>query len=237
MNNDLYGELPIWARNFFWSLYLNLTEFYSKKGYSQYGEDILLSQFIKKDHGFYIDVGCNHPKRFSNSYLFYKKGWSGVAIDVNSNLIKLFKFFRPKDISLTSAVSECDSRLGRYYQFDETPLNGFLSRTEVKKLLKKGYKVIGYEDIKFQRLRDILSGLKIKSKIDFMSIDVEGMGLEVLKSSDWELYKPTFIYIEDENFNPEHPNKSDVHVFLKRKGYSLLSVVFKTLLYKIDDNS
>ena len=27
-----------------------------------------------KEYGFYIDVGAHHPKRFSNTYLFYKKG-------------------------------------------------------------------------------------------------------------------------------------------------------------------
>jgi hypothetical protein len=35
--------------------------------YSQFGEDIILSELLKKElsSGFYIDVGCYHPKKYS----------------------------------------------------------------------------------------------------------------------------------------------------------------------------
>ena len=45
--------------------------------YSQNGEDLILNRlFENKEKGFFIDVGAHHPIRFSNTYLFYKKGWS-----------------------------------------------------------------------------------------------------------------------------------------------------------------
>ena len=37
--------------------------------YSQFGEDIILREILKKEitNGFYVDVGCYHPKKFSNT--------------------------------------------------------------------------------------------------------------------------------------------------------------------------
>jgi len=54
-------------------------DIYATKSYSQKGEDIILRRILgEKEVGFYIDIGAHHPKRFSNTYLFYKKGWRGI---------------------------------------------------------------------------------------------------------------------------------------------------------------
>ena len=56
--------------------WLSLCDKFANVSYSHEGEDIVLSNlFSGKKQGFYIDVGAHHPKRFSNTYLFYKKGW------------------------------------------------------------------------------------------------------------------------------------------------------------------
>ena len=42
--------------------------------YSQEGEDMILNRiFHNKNSGFYVDIGAFDPKRFSNTYFFYKK--------------------------------------------------------------------------------------------------------------------------------------------------------------------
>jgi hypothetical protein len=54
---------------------------YATKSYSQEGEDMILQRmFGEKKHGFYVDVGAHHPRRFSNTYSFYRRGWSGINI-------------------------------------------------------------------------------------------------------------------------------------------------------------
>ena len=48
----------------------------NKNFYSQFGEDrIIVNEIIKPSYknGFYVDVGCFHPKKYSNTYLLYKK--------------------------------------------------------------------------------------------------------------------------------------------------------------------
>ena len=57
-------------------------------------------------NGFYIDVGCYHPKKHSNTYLlFKKKKWSGINIDIESDKIKTFKLLRPRDENICSPIS------------------------------------------------------------------------------------------------------------------------------------
>ena len=49
---------------------------------------ILRRLFEKQKLGFYVDVGAHHPKRFSNTYFFYKQGWNGINIDAMPNSMR-----------------------------------------------------------------------------------------------------------------------------------------------------
>ena len=69
--------------------------------YSQNGEDLILNRFLEnKKNGFYIDIGAHHPIRFSNTYLFYKKGWRGINIDAMPGSMDLFNKIRSRDINI-----------------------------------------------------------------------------------------------------------------------------------------
>ena len=61
---------------------------------------ILIRIFSNKSHGFFIDVGAHHPKRLSNTYYFYKRGWRGVNIDAMPGSMREFSKFRKRDINL-----------------------------------------------------------------------------------------------------------------------------------------
>ena len=55
---------------------------FSVRSYSQEGEDMILRRiFGDKRLGFYVDVGAHDPRRFSNTYYFYKRGWRGINIE------------------------------------------------------------------------------------------------------------------------------------------------------------
>ena len=67
-------------------------EKYSKKSYSISNVDLIIDRmFSNLNNGIYIDVGCNHPIKFNNTYLLYKRGWSGINIDLDSKSINEFK--------------------------------------------------------------------------------------------------------------------------------------------------
>lgn len=85
---------------------LHITKYHTKS-YAQEGEDMILHRiFERQSVGFYVDVGAHHPFRFSNTYLFYQKGWRGINIDAMPNSMRLFNRFRPRDINLECGISK-----------------------------------------------------------------------------------------------------------------------------------
>tara|TARA_R110000824_G_scaffold356846_1_gene544109 strand:- start:232 stop:909 length:678 start_codon:yes stop_codon:yes gene_type:complete len=52
---------------------------------SQIGQDIWVIESLKhKKNGFFLDVGCGHPIKLSNTFLLEKQyDWSGIGIDID----------------------------------------------------------------------------------------------------------------------------------------------------------
>src|SRR2546423_8590334 len=74
--------------------------------FSQFGEDLALLRYFEERRGFYVDIGAHHPVRFSNTYLLYQRGWSGINVDANADALDLFRSRRPRDVNLHAAVSD-----------------------------------------------------------------------------------------------------------------------------------
>jgi len=85
-------------------------EKYTKKSYSISNVDLIIDRmFSKINSGVYIDIGCNHPIKFNNTYLLHKRGWSGINIDLDKKSINEFNKLRPKDYNIQAVVSYNDS--------------------------------------------------------------------------------------------------------------------------------
>ncbi|OIQ63044.1 hypothetical protein GALL_554210 [mine drainage metagenome] len=191
---------------------------------------ILRKYFANKPSGFYIDIGAHHPKRFSNTYTFYKMGWKGINIDAMPGSMKPFKVFRKNDINLEKAVSDIEKEL-TYYIFDEPALNGFSEEISNTREDEGIYKIINKIKIKTEKLSCILQeylSADVKT-IDFMSVDVEGLDLDVLKSNDWQKYRPKLILVELLNF--ESFDSDPIFVYLKSKEYKFYAKSQFTFLF------
>lgn len=207
-------------------------DIYCLKSYSQEGEDMILRRiFEKQKTGFYVDVGAHHPKRFSNTYYFYKKGWRGINIDAMPGSMKFFQKIRARDINLEVAISNKKQEL-TYYMFNEPALNSFSKPLSKERDGKEEYKVYKEIKIKTLTLEEILDNYLPKDiKIDFLSIDVEGLDFQVLKSNNWYKYKPYVILIEALDFSFDNPRNSKICRFLIGKKYHLLAKTFNTLIF------
>ena len=70
--------------------------FHSKRPYSQFGEDIFISNYFGYDYrGTFIDVGVLHPYFMSNTALLVENGWTGVNIEPNPDVFPLVELARP----------------------------------------------------------------------------------------------------------------------------------------------
>ena len=67
--------------------------------------------------------------------------------------------------------------------------------------------------------------------IDFLTIDVEGLDFDVLKSNDWTKFQPEFILIECET-DIERINQDEIYRFLKEKGYNLIGRTKRTSIFR-----
>lgn len=192
--------------------------------FSQKGEDLIIDKYFSyKRKGFYIDVGACHPKRLSNTKYFYNKGWHGINIEPNSTRIKLFLQDRKRDINLNIGIGTV-AKIAVFYEFEATGLSTF-SKKEMESLLKIGYKLKKTKKISIRRLEDIMRKC-VKSGIDFMTVDAEGMDLEVLKSNNWEKYRPKLLCVETIDFvdllldtKENSKIKEIISSYILKKGY------------------
>ena len=93
------------------------------KCYEYYWFGQIVDYFKNTSNGRYIDIGSFHPFRGSNTYLLYKKGWSGINIDLNKTSIDLFKLARPNDINLNLAISDANKKIKVYQTKDLGKMN------------------------------------------------------------------------------------------------------------------
>ena len=175
---------------FFYKIYLYFNIFVrykfflrKRRTFSQFGEDLFINSFFK-DHkkGKYVDLGAFHPMRLSNTYLLHKKGWSGTNVDLNSISIDLFNIARNKDKNICALISDQSNVLKDAYLENDWSAASSISPDNNFKLKKK---------MKTEIFNNI-----IDHHFDFLNIDLEGHDYEVLRTIDFNKFKPKLICIE-----------------------------------------
>lgn len=214
----------------------NYFDGYAIKSYSQEGEDLILRRiFENQSNGFYVDVGAHHPKRFSNTHFFYKKGWNGINIEAMVGSKELFEKIRPRDINIEKAVSNENETL-TYYIFNEPALNGFSK--DLSNMRNEGTEYYVTKKIMLQTttLEAILDKyLPENQLIDFLSIDVEGLELKVLLSNNWGKYRPRIILVEILDSSIETIPNNKIYLFLKARDYDVIAKTVNTVIFKRTD--
>jgi len=205
---------------------------YVKKSYSQEGEDMILGRiFINLSYGFYVDIGAHHPKRFSNTQYFYNKGWNGINIDALPGTKYLFDRIRPNDTNIEVAISD-NKNDTIYFSFDDAAYNTTVEEV-AKKLIDDGKKYLGKLTTPCMRLMDVFEKhISSDIEISFLSVDVEGREIDVLRSNNWDKYRPVIICVEGLYNNLSDLEQCEVHVFLKQNDYILIAKTINTWFYR-----
>lgn len=165
--------------------------------------------FEKQRDGVFVECGANHPVNFNQTFFLEQQGWSGLLIELNPELCALLRLYRPNSRTIEAAVGspaqagEVEVRLAQAHGHASLrPDSGLrLSDRKVRVPLRTLDSVLAE------------SGL---ARIDFLSIDVEGLELDVLLGFDLKKWKPRLIFIEDEFENYSK------HKHLVARGYKLV---------------
>lgn len=193
---------------------------------------ILSRIFEGQKTGFYVDVGAHHPKRFSNTYFFYKRGWSGINIDATPGCMKRFDRYRKRDINLEIAIGSKDEELP-FHIYNEPALNTFDTQLcEERREANNRNQVEKLVYLRPRRLSQVLSEyLRPTQEIDFLNIDVEGCDLDVIESNDWAAFRPRIVMVEMRNMMLDGVLDTDLYVRLLDEGYRLYGKTVNTLLF------
>ncbi|CAN5237574.1 hypothetical protein BH09BAC2_BH09BAC2_11810 [soil metagenome] len=207
---------------------------HGKTSYAQEGEDMIINRFFEhQKKGVYVDVGAHHPFRFSNTAFFYKKGWTGINIDPLPSAAPLFKKYRKRDINIQKGVS-LENRQLTYFSFNEPAYNTFNEEKANEyvdaKLVLPDVQKIKIDTVPLKSILD--ENLVPGTIIDFLSIDTEGMEMEVLMSNNWQKYQPTFLILESHFIEIEKFLNSELDVFVKQLGYTLVAKSYFSYIYK-----
>jgi FkbM family methyltransferase len=206
------------------------SDVYSIKSYSQEGEDMILRRiFENQKTGFYVDAGAHHPFRFSNTYYFYKQGWQGINIDAMPGSMNIFRRFRKRDINIESGVALNDAQY-TFFVFKEEALNTF-DDVLAQQYKSAGYEILSQLQVRARPLADLLKEyLPFGQRIDLLSVDVEGFDLDVLKSNDWQLFRPR-VLITEELRSVSGGGKDSVRKFLTNVGYHEFARTYNSVIY------
>ena len=205
--------------------------------WSQAGEDLsLLAILTKIERGRYLDIGAHHPTRFSVTRHLFQRGWTGVNVDGNSDLIGAFLQSRPLDISLNYCVgNEKDYQLS---VFDETAIST-VNASWVEKFVEEDNVKNTVRTVPGITLRELLDTYFPTKGPDFFNVDIEGADYEAISSGGLNLLpqirKPAWILVET-NAPLSRTLKTDTVQLLVTWGYEVWLVLPFACLLKISEN-
>ena len=199
-------------------------EKYTKKSYSISNVDLILDRiFSKIKNGVYIDIGCNHPIKYNNTYLLHKKGWKGINIDLDIESIKEFKKYRPQDTNICAVVSANDGKKKNTYIYHSRSAINTVSKKLVDKRSTKPKQIV---ERVTRSLNNIIENTGFKNKkLNLLSIDIENYEYQVLSTFNFNKYKPDVIVAEIHNIK-----QKDLEIYTQSLDFILKSKLYKLML-------
>jgi FkbM family methyltransferase len=166
--------------------------------------DKKLSRYLDFDGGTFIEAGANDGIRQSNSLYFeMKRGWRGVLVEAIPALYEQCRRHRPRAKVVWAALGAPEQVPGtarlRYAGLMSVVKGEMKSADEEDAHILAGcetQKLDTYEvDVPYATLSSVLDQCGI-SKVDLLSLDVEGMESRVLEGLDFERHAPAYILVE-----------------------------------------
>jgi predicted XRE-type DNA-binding protein len=200
-------------------------EKYTNKSYSISNVDLIINRmFSKIKNGIYVDVGCNHPIKYNNTYLLYKRGWRGINIDLDKKSIDEFNLIRNKDYNIQALISSEENINKEIYFYHERSAINTVSKDLID------YRNSKNEDFQIKKqltstLNKIIEDSPFKDKkINLISIDIEDHEYEALKNFNFNKYKIDCIVSEIHDYNQEKLEiyNQNIESIINNKLYNML---------------
>ncbi len=208
---------------------------YYRKSWSQCGEDLILRYLFDLLHiarPSYIDIGAHHPWYYNNTYLFYRQGARGVNVEPDPALHARLRRGRPGDVNLNIGIGPAEAELD-FYVMSQRTLNTFSEREARKYVEQHGLRIVDTRRIRVETFAQAVDAYLGRTP-DLVSLDVEGLDLDILRSIDFSRYRPhafcveTISYATGDGSGAKIP---EIHALMIDAGYRLYADTYINSIY------
>ncbi len=191
------------------------------RSWSQSGED-RIAAFVLEQLGvtrpLYLDLGAHHPTRLSNTYLFYRLGARGVLVEANPALHEQLRRKRPKDTCLNMAVATEDGSVSLHVM-DASTLST-TSQQDAQSYRDHGHEILRTVEVPALTPASLLAR-HLPRTPDLVSLDVEGLDLEIVRAWPFDSHRPTVFVIETLEYTRDHDERklTEIGDAMADRGY------------------
>jgi FkbM family methyltransferase len=204
--------------------------------FSQSGEDSIVDfifRVLRVDCPTYLDIGASDPRKFSNTFSFYIKGSRGVLVEPDPVCYQRLVRERPGDVVLNAGVAGFEEEARPFFMMSTPSLNTF-SHTEARRYEQTGlHKIVRVEKLPVISIRRIINERFDGNPPDFLTLDVEGLDLEIIKSMDLRKDRPTVICVETITFSETRRGEKvqEIVDFLLGYGYLMYADTYINTIF------
>ncbi len=178
--------------------------------WSEDRERDLVRAFFDRPSGYFVEVGANDPQAGSQTWHLEQLGWNGILIEPQPELAaRLRQARRAQVFAVACSSPEKSGKLVSFY------LAGPMSSVD-RGAMAPGAQPDTVIEVPARTLDDVLTEANAPTPLDFVSVDVEGHEIDVLRGFAFGRWQPRLILLED------HVGDLRKHRFLTAAGYRLV---------------
>jgi FkbM family methyltransferase len=170
----------------------------------------LIAAFFGERKGYFVEVGANEPRARSQTWHLEQAGWTGVLIEPQPDLADQLRAQRTAKVFAVACSSPANAG-------HTLPLHvaGPLSSLD-RASMAPGARPEKVIDVPIRTLDDVLEEAGAPAHFDFLSVDVEGHEIDVLRGFSIARWRPQLILLED------HVADLSKHRYLTTAGYRII---------------
>lgn len=197
--------------------------------YAQCGEDLIIDYMfacVGRRVETYLDIGAHDPVRLSNTMRFYRQGARGVCVEPDPDLVAKLVRDRPEDVCVQSGVG-VQAGTATFYLLTPSTLNTF-SRHVAEQLVSTGLHHVRQEvEVPVVTINHLIA-THFNAAPDLVSIDVEGLEYDLIRSFDFNRYRPVVFCVESARYSPFDLGRKSRQVddYLRGEDYECIADTF-----------
>jgi hypothetical protein len=192
--------------------------------HAQAGEDMITAFFF--DHFritkiTYLDIGAWDPILINNTYHFYERGYQGVLVEPNVDMSSKLRTVRPRDTTLVAGIGFGAKQEAVDYYVMSNPSWSTFDKAEAEHQVKATGGQVTIREVRKMPLlnvNEVMAEHFDGKAPTFVSIDAEGLHLAIVKSFDFERFRPAVICVET-LVSAESRTIPEIPAFMTTKGY------------------